>query len=84
MKNILLVEDAKDYQLMINHIFSDEAYSLRIADSAASAMTLIEAKTPDLVLLDISLPDENGLDFGVRLQENAKTRDIPIIYYQTI
>lgn len=80
MRNILLVEDAKDYQLMIKHIFSDEAYSLRIADSAASAMALIEAQMPELVLLDISLPGESGLDFGVRLQENTKTQDIPIIF----
>jgi DNA-binding response OmpR family regulator len=80
MKNILLVEDAKDYQLLIQQIFSGEAYSMRIADSASSAMTLIEALVPDLVLLDISLPGESGLDFGGRLQENAKTQDIPIIF----
>ncbi len=80
MKNILLVEDAKDYQLLMSQIFIGENYRFRIAETSATAVTAIENEKPDLILLDISLPDESGLDLCVRLQADSKTRDIPIIF----
>ena len=48
-------------------------------NSAKDALKQIEQKRPDIILLDLSLPDMNGLEFAKLLRRNRKTRSIPIL-----
>ena len=50
------------------------------AEDGESALTLAEKNKPDLILLDIMMPDMNGFTFANRLSENPATADIPIIF----
>ena len=59
---LLIVEDtpslARTYQAHLRHDFS----AISIADTGATAISAVEAETPDCILLDLKLPDANGLD----------------------
>lgn len=75
---ILLVEDSLLNQRMISDILSG-LYTLEAAGTAAEAAKLIESFEPDLILLDIVLPDANGFDILRKLKESSMTADIPVI-----
>jgi putative two-component system response regulator len=56
------------------------AVRLRVAKSGAKALAYAESQQPDLILLDIMMPDINGYDVCTRLKANAQTSDIPVIF----
>lgn len=77
---ILIVDDAVINIGMLEDILSDLGYDTLSASSAAEATSLLMEKFPDLVLLDIMMPDINGYEFCQMLKENPYTRDIPVIF----
>lgn len=60
--NILIVDDEKNIRRSMEMILSSEGHTVRAAENAAEALKLLESKQPDLIFLDVLLPDENGLD----------------------
>jgi two-component system, NtrC family, nitrogen regulation response regulator NtrX len=60
---ILVVDDEPDIRLLIEDILRDEGHSVRGADSVAAARAALAAQTPELMLLDVWLPDGDGLRF---------------------
>jgi signal transduction histidine kinase len=80
MKNsILIVEDnPKNLQLIASVL--DPYYHLYLADNGEKALKTAEVKLPDLILLDILMPVENGYEICKKLKCNKKTEDIPVIF----
>jgi phosphoserine phosphatase RsbU/P len=79
-KTVLLVDDAPSNIQMANSILKD-IYKIRIATNGAKALELVKvAPSPDLVLLDVSMPDMDGYEVCTRLKADAETRDIPVIF----
>jgi DNA-binding response OmpR family regulator len=76
MKKLLLVEDNKEIQKYNKRLFELNGYNVRLAMNLAEARAEIEEHRPDAVILDILLPDGNGLDFLRKLRE---TDDIPVL-----
>lgn len=62
MKKILVCDDEKSILNMLNMYLSREGYSVQTAETAAEAMQNIETDTPDLVILDVMLPDLDGFE----------------------
>jgi len=60
--NILIVEDDEDTAEVISTLLEDVGYNTDAVDRGRDALTTISAQTPDLVLLDLNLPDINGID----------------------
>lgn len=77
---ILIVDDAIINIGMLEDILIDLGYETLSATSAAEATELLMEKFPDMVLLDIMMPDINGYEFCHMLKENPHTRDIPVIF----
>lgn len=75
---ILVIEDGKFYQDDLVHTLQD-FYKVIVADNGAKAMEILEKRKPDLILLDIVLPDVNGFDLLKKIKEAEATNDIPII-----
>ncbi|MBM4103622.1 MAG: response regulator transcription factor [Planctomycetes bacterium] len=76
---ILIVDDQKDLLDLLTMSLSPEGYQVRTALNAAEAISAIRLQKPDLILLDILLPDISGVRLTTRLKNDAETADIPVI-----
>src|SRR3989454_571355 len=76
---VLVVEDEPDIRNLIVLHLSREGFRCRTAKSGPEALREPRAATPDLVILDLMLPDLDGLEVCRRLRSDAATATIPII-----
>lgn len=79
MPLIYCVEDDDGIRELITCVLRSGNYDVKVFDSAAPFNETIKKKTPDLILLDIMLPDEDGMSILRRLKANKDTEDIPVI-----
>ena len=77
---ILIVEDDLDIADMLNAYFRVQGYEVLTVNWGEDGMRSCLTGTPDLVILDIRLPDIDGFEVARRLRANRKTREIPIIF----
>jgi DNA-binding response OmpR family regulator len=73
---VLCVEDETDIRLLVARLLEEEGYEVLQADDALTAMQMISTKTPDLVLLDVVLPDVDGLELLSRVRRDSQ---VPVI-----
>ena len=78
--HILVVDDYLDNLTLLTMILNNLGYQVRQADSGKTALKAVEQKLPDLILLDIQMPDMDGYTCCQQLKANPKTQDIPIIF----
>ena len=76
---ILIVDDEKTNLDVLSHILGEE-YNVFIAKSGEGAISKAQSIRPDVILLDIVMPDMNGFEVIVRLKEAPETRDIPVMF----
>lgn len=77
---IYYVEDEKNIRELVEYALLANGFEIRcFADGVSFWQGLREEKNPELILLDIMLPGENGMEILHRLKENAATKDIPVI-----
>ena len=79
MKNIYIVEDDRDILELCEHLLSTENFKVSGYTTAEEFHTNIGKALPDLVILDIMLPDANGLEMCMELCANELTTSIPIV-----
>ena len=77
--DILVVDDEQDVRQYLVDILEDQGYSVRMAGDGVEAMKQIQAKRPDLVLLDLLMPEETGTGLYRKLHQKKATKDIPVI-----
>lgn len=82
--DILIVDDTLPNLQLLTSILKEENYKIRPASSGAMALQAISKKIPDLILLDIKMPDMNGYEVCEELKRHEKTRDIPIIFISAL
>lgn len=78
-KKILLVEDDRDLLLLMNKKLTDSGFSVAAVETGQEALDFLEKDKPDLVLLDILLPDIDGLTVLNEIATKEKTKDTPVI-----
>ena len=84
-KQILIVDDELDVLSVLRSSLDAEGYCVTTVTSAKSlAIALVLTNLPDLIILDIGLPDINGREIAVGLKENPKTSDIPILFLSAL
>ena len=83
VKKVLVVDDEDTVRSLcaacIRHGLGDDYEVLEAADGE-EAMAAIEADRPDVILLDILMPEMDGFEVCRRLKESPETRDIPIVF----
>ncbi len=79
MPKLLLVEDNEMNRDMLSRRLQRKGYSVVIAHDGEQGLSLACSETPDLVLMDISLPGMDGCEVTRRLKANPGTRHIPVI-----
>ena len=77
---ILIVEDDHDLLEMLSLFFRGQKYAVRTADTGAQALSLCLEQPPDLVMLDIRLPDIDGYEICRQLRTQRATKETPIIF----
>jgi len=77
--NILAVDD-EPVNLMILEDILEDYYRVELVDSGQACFNAINACLPDLILLDVNMPDESGFDVCKRLKSQEATKHIPIIF----
>lgn len=78
--SLLIVEDDLDIADMLNAYFRVQGYEVSVVHWGEDGVEMCQKQAPDLVILDIRLPDIDGFEVARRLRTNRRTRDIPIIF----
>jgi DNA-binding response OmpR family regulator len=78
-KCIYVVEDNAAIRDVIEFLLTEEEYDVVVTASVRDFWKEMEKHTPDMIVLDIMLPDGNGLDICQELKCSARTHDIPVM-----
>ncbi len=76
---ILYIEDNIDNRTLVRRVLQIEGYRVMEAESGFRAFELLRAETPDLVLMDINLPDMDGYEITTRLKQMPSLARVPVI-----
>ncbi len=76
---ILYVEDNHQNMRLVRKILNHAGYDMLEADTGMAALDLIEREHPDLILMDINLPDIDGLEVVARMRQNTDIPVVPVI-----
>lgn len=77
-KRILVCDDAPDNLFLLQYILESEGYTTILADSGTAALEMMAENPPDLAVLDLMMPDMNGLEVVQQMRQNYHT-NIPVI-----
>lgn len=77
---ILIVDDVMSNVLLLKVLLTNEKFAIATASNGRQALEQVEKENPDLVLLDVMMPDMSGFEVAQHLKSNPKTADIPIIF----
>ncbi|MFY7803034.1 MAG: response regulator [Limnoraphis robusta] len=82
--NIVVVDDTPDNLRLLGNILRNEGYKVRLIPNGELALSGIELLLPDLILLDVMMPDMNGYEVCQRLKANKHSQDVPVIFISAI
>jgi two-component system phosphate regulon response regulator PhoB len=77
--SVLVVEDERDLADLVSFHLRQAGYDARVVHDGRSALAAVAAKRPDIVLLDLNLPDVSGIEICRTLRAGAATRDVPVL-----
>ena len=78
--DLLIVDDTPDNLRLLSAMLTEQGYDVRSVRNGAAALMGVQGQPPDLILLDINMPEMNGYEVCKRLKVNPNTRDIPVIF----
>ncbi len=81
---ILIVDDLPDNLRVLSAALSGQGFQIRCAKSGAIALMAVQTTCPDLILLDIKMPDMDGYEVCQRLKASESTCDTPIIFLSAL
>ena len=82
--DILVVDDMPDNLRLLSSLLREQGYKVRKVTGGEFALKAVKLAPPDLILLDILMPDINGYEVCQRLKESEQTRDIPVIFLSAL
>lgn len=77
---ILIVDDVMSNVLLLKVLLTNEKFAIATASNGRQTLEQVEKENPDLVLLDVMMPDMSGFEVAQHLKSNPNTADIPIIF----
>lgn len=78
-ETILVIDDEEDILELVRYNLAREGYNVRLASSGEQALRMIRQEMPDLVLLDLMLPNIDGLEVCKRLKGDPDTASLPVV-----
>lgn len=77
---ILVVEDTLENRDILEAMLEDEGYQVSVAENGREALSLVAKVKPDLILLDVMMPEMDGFETCKRLKASSATQNIPVIF----
>ncbi len=84
MARVLIVDDEKDVVELVKFLLAREGYEVVEACNGREALECVETEHPDLIILDVMMPEMDGYTVQTRLMANEATRQIPIIFLTAV
>jgi two-component system, sensor histidine kinase and response regulator len=81
---ILIVDDVPENLQVLGNFLRQNNYKTAVATNGTDALELIQNRIPDLILLDIMMPDMDGYEVCKKIKSEEKTREIPIIFISAL
>lgn len=78
MAKILIIDDEPELALVTKKLLEREGFNVVVAKNGKEGLKVLEKESPDLVLLDIMMPGEDGWEICRKIKSNEKTKNIPI------
>jgi CheY-like chemotaxis protein len=78
-KRVLVVDDEPDVREYLTCLLEDNDYTVVTAENGAEALAAVQAEAPDIITLDITMPEKSGVRFYRDLKENDALKHIPVI-----
>ncbi|MEY3870432.1 MAG: hypothetical protein RLZZ338_4326 [Cyanobacteriota bacterium] len=82
--HILIVDDTLENLQLLASLLESEGYTIRKTTSGKLALQFAQIKNPDLILLDINMPEMNGYQVCNELKSSEKTRNIPVVFISAL
>jgi CheY-like chemotaxis protein len=79
MSHILIVDDIEDNSFLLKTLLEAEGYTVDTVNRGLVALRTIKTQPPDLVLLDVMMPDMNGYEVTQRIREDPSLADVQIV-----
>ena len=83
IKNVLVVDDSPTDRQYLTELLAKNGYKVSTADSAEDALAKVKQQKPDLVLMDVVMPGQNGFQATRTLAKDDATKNIPVIICTT-
>ena len=81
---IFIIDDVQENLHLLSTFLRQEGYSVRCSTSGESALIAIQLARPDLILLDIMMPNMDGFEVYRRLKADSQTAKIPVIFLSAL
>lgn len=81
---ILIVDDRQENLHLLSDIFIEQGYKVRAVISGPMALRSIQLEPPDILLLDVNMPDMNGYEVCQRVKSDERTQHIPVIFISAL
>jgi twitching motility two-component system response regulator PilH len=79
IKKVLIVDDSPTERHVLSEMLTKQGYAVSTAENADEAMVKVKALIPDLILMDVVMPGQNGFQLTRALSKDPVTQNIPII-----
>jgi twitching motility two-component system response regulator PilH len=79
IKKILIVDDSPTERYFLNELLSKHGFAVTAVESAEEAAVKLKGSLPDLILMDVVMPGQNGFQFTRQLSKDPVTQNIPVI-----
>ena len=83
-KTVLIVEDSNVQNKMLQFLFASRGYIVEYATNGIDALGILHKTTPDVILLDLMMPEMDGFELYERLKENEQSRETPVIILSSL
>ena len=80
MLRILIIDDVETNRFVLRNIIADMGHQPVLAENGKQGLKVMEHLMPDLILLDVAMPEMDGFEFAEIIKKNVNTRNIPIIF----
>ena len=79
IKKVLVVDDSPTERVYLTELLTKSGFAVTVAENADEALIKLKGALPDLILMDVVMPGQNGFQLTRQLSKDPATQDIPII-----